>query len=68
MEEHSNSGLVSVGGRGMNSFVNRELLNNYDLKSTIMASIVLLSAEILCLFGIAIVVSFVQIIIGVIPL
>jgi len=28
----------------------------------------LLSAEILCLFGIAIVVSFVQIIIGVIPL
>jgi len=52
----------------MNSFVNRELLNNYDLKSTIMASIVLLSAEILCLFGIAIVVSFVQIIIGVIPL
>lgn len=48
----------------MSSFVNHELLNkDYDLKATIMASIVLLSAEILCLFGIAVVVSFVQIIV-----
>jgi hypothetical protein len=53
----------------MNSFINHELLNrDYDLKATIIASIVLLSAEILCLFGIAVMVSFVQIIIGVIQL
>ena len=51
----------------MNSFINHELLNrDYDLKATIIASIVLLSAEILCLFGIAVVVSFTQMVVGLI--
>ena len=49
----------------MNSFINHELLNrDYDLKATIIASIVLLSAEILCLFGIAVVVLFIQMVVG----